>query len=87
MSEKQHAHELLDRLGPAQVSAVLQLLESIVPTQEGGDTLSAAEGKAIAEADEWLRQNRSLPHGDVLAEFALTAYDRGRMRARRSITL
>ncbi|MEO5924826.1 MAG: hypothetical protein ABIR70_13470 [Bryobacteraceae bacterium] len=72
MSEKQHAHELLDRLGPAQLSAVLHLLESIVPSQEDGDTLSAAERKAVVEADEWLKQNKPILHEDVVAQFGLT---------------
>jgi hypothetical protein len=75
MSEKQHAHELLDRLGPAQFSAVLHLLESIVPSQVDGNTLSPAERKAIAEADEWLQQNQPIPHEDVLAKFGLTVAD------------
>ena len=38
---------------------------------EGGDTLSPAEAKAIAEADEWSKHNEPIPHEQVLAEFGL----------------
>jgi hypothetical protein len=73
MSDKQHAVELLDRLGPSQLAAVVHLLESFLV--EDRDTLSDAERKAISEADEWLRHNQPIPHELVLAEFGLTMAD------------
>jgi len=39
------------------------------------DTLSPAEAKAIAEADEWSKQNDPIPHEQVLAEFGLSPAD------------
>jgi len=42
---------------------------------EDSDTLSPAEAKAIAEADEWSRHNDPIPHEKVLAEFGLTMAD------------
>ncbi len=75
MSDKEHAHELLDRLGPNQVEAVVRLLEVMVSPEEDGDTLSPAEAKAVAEADEWLKHNQPIPHEEVLAEFGLTMAD------------
>jgi hypothetical protein len=60
--DKQHAHHLLDQLGPGQLAAVVHLLEA----------MSNAERKAIAEADEWLEHNQPIPHEEVLAEFGLT---------------
>jgi len=74
MNDNQHAHDLLDRLAPSQLAAVVHLLETIV-TPEDGDTLSPAERKAIAEADEWLKHNEPIPHEEVLAEFGLTLAD------------
>lgn len=74
MSDKQHAVELLDRLGPGQLAAVVHLLETMV-SPEYGDTLSPAEAKAIAEADEWSKHNEPIPHEQVLAEFGLTMAD------------
>ncbi|HLN01188.1 MAG TPA: hypothetical protein VK335_17995 [Bryobacteraceae bacterium] len=72
---KQHAHELLEQLGPGQLAAVVHLLEALVSPDEDGDTLSAAERQAIAEADAWLKHNHPIPHAEVLAEFGLTEAD------------
>lgn len=67
------AHEMLDRLAPGQLAAVVHLLETFL--DEDGDTLSPAEAKAIAEADEWSKHNAPIPHEQVLAEFDLTVAD------------
>lgn len=79
MAADSHAHHLLDQLGPDQLAAVVHLLETMVPPEEERDTLSPAERKAIAEADEWLRHNQPIPHEEVLAEFGLTMDDWQRM--------
>jgi len=70
---REHAHQLLDRLDPSQLNAVIQLLENLVVEER--DTLSPAEAKAIAEADEWSRSNAPIPHEQVLSEFGLTTAD------------
>lgn len=75
MPDNQHAHHLLDQLGPGQLAAVVHLLESMVSHDEDGVTASSAERKAIAEADEWLKSNAPIPHEDILAEFGLTLAD------------
>ncbi len=69
------AHRLLDRLGPAQIAAVVELLETMVSPEEEADTLSDAERKAIDDADEWLKHNQPIQHEEVLAEFDLTMTD------------
>ncbi len=74
-SDRQHAHRLLDELGPGQLAAVVHLLETMLAPVEDGDTLSNAERKAVAEADEWLRHNQSIPHEEVLELFGLTMAD------------
>ena len=74
-SDRQHAHELLDQLGPYQFAAVVHLLETMLSSDEDGDTLSNAERQAVAEADEWLKHNKPIPHEEVLAEFGLTMAD------------
>jgi hypothetical protein len=74
----QHAHRLLEQLGPGQLAAVVQLLEAML-SPEDGDTLSNAERKAVAEADEWLDHNQPIPHEEVLAEFGLTMADWDKM--------
>lgn len=70
---REHAHQLLDRLDPARLAAVVHLLEAFL--DEDGDTLSPAEAKAIAAADEWSKHNDPIPHEQVLAEFGLTMAD------------
>ena len=56
-------------------AAVVHLLETMVSPDEDGDTLSNAERKAVAEADEWLKHNQPIPHEEVLAELGLTMAD------------
>jgi hypothetical protein len=72
---KQHAYHLLNQLGPGQLEAVVHLLETMVSSVEDGDTLSSAERKAVAEADEWLKDNEPIPHAEVLAQLGLTMED------------
>lgn len=81
---RQHAHQLIDRLPEAQLSGLAQFLETIVdPT---GSALSENEGiseeeeQAVAEAREWLKRNKPIPHYELLAEFGLTLDDFERMR-------
>ena len=74
-ADKQHAHRLLEQLGPERLAAVVHLLETLVSHDEDGVNLSSAERKAIAEADEWLKHNQPIAHEDVLAELGLTMAD------------
>jgi hypothetical protein len=78
MVDKQHAHDLLDRLEPSHLAAVVHLLETIVETEKH-DTLSEPDRKRIEKADEWLKHNAPIPHEEVLAEFGLTIADWGKM--------
>jgi hypothetical protein len=78
-TDAQHAHHLLDQLGPGPLAAVVHLLETMVSLEEDRDTLSPAERKAVAEADEWLKHNQPIPHEEVLAEFGLTMDDWDKM--------
>jgi hypothetical protein len=80
VQERQQAHAYLDRLPPEQLSAVRGLLETMLdpvsraianaPIEE--EQISAEEGRTVAEAREWLKHNKPIPHEDVLAEFDLT---------------
>lgn len=70
---REHAHQLLDRLDPGRLAAVVHLLEVFL--DEDGDTLSPAEAAAIAEADRWSQNNEPIPHEQVLSEFGLTMAD------------
>ncbi len=72
-NERRQVHSLIDLLPPAKLGAVRNLLEVFL--DEDGETLSAAEAKAIAESDEWLKQHKPIPHEDVLAGFGLSMAD------------
>ncbi len=71
------AHELIGQLNPGKLAAVVHLLEVMVHDEDidESDTLSPAEAKAIAEADQWLKHNQPIPHEEVLAEFGLSMAD------------
>ena len=60
---KQHVHKLVERLGPDQIAAVLQLLEVMVDPEE--DQLSKDEIKTVAESHEYFRKH---PDGGVSFE-------------------
>ncbi len=79
-SEKQQAHELIDKLEPAQVSAVVPLLQFMLldpvsrslaaaPTEPEG--VSAEEAAALDRARASLDSGQGISHEDVLREFGL----------------
>jgi hypothetical protein len=79
-ADKQHAHELIDRLAPSQVPAVIGMLEALldpvaraIANAPVDDELLSAEGrKALAEAREWSRHNQGIPNEQVMAELGIT---------------
>ncbi len=79
---RQHAHELIDRLPPAQLTAVTGLLEAMLDHENIGE----AEERAVDEAKQWLRDNggKGIPHEEVLADFGLTPDDFQRMGEERA---
>jgi hypothetical protein len=78
---RQHAHELIDRLPDAQVSALVGLLETIVdpvaaalrnaPDDEEAE--GGAEKRAVAEARNWLarRDGKGIPHEEAMRRLEL----------------
>jgi hypothetical protein len=88
MSEtRQIAHELIDRLPETQLSGLVHFLETIVdpvaaalanaPNED--EEISEDEERAVAEAREWLKHNKPIPHEEVLADFGPTMADFERM--------
>jgi len=77
---KEHAHELIERLAPRQVTAVVGLLEAMLDPVSlaianapiDDEPVTPEEEKAIAESREWLKHNPGIPHEQVLAEFGIT---------------
>jgi hypothetical protein len=82
-NEKQQAHELIERLPPAQLAAVVGLLEAMLdPVSRAianapldDEPESNEERRAVAEAKEWLLRHPGIPFEEVLADFGLTVDD------------
>ena len=80
---KQQAHELIERMAPGQVFAVVSLLETMLdpvsraianaPIDDEPET--DAERQAVAASKAWLAEHpgQGIPHEEILAEFGLTA--------------
>ena len=81
MSDRDHAHELIDRLPETQLSALVVLLESIIdpvaaalrnaPIDDEAETED--EKHAIAEAREWLANHggKGIPHDEAMRRLDL----------------
>ncbi|MBV9155186.1 MAG: hypothetical protein JO097_02930 [Acidobacteriaceae bacterium] len=75
LSDKQHALELLDQLGPGQLAAVVHLLEVIV--QEEPEPVTEEDRRRFHEGQAWFasRGGKGIPMEDVLADFGLKPED------------
>jgi len=77
--EREQAHAYLDRLPPAQLSAVRTLLQAMVdpaltalanaPLED--EDISEEEERAVAEARESLRQRGGIPHTEAMRRLGL----------------
>jgi len=84
---KEHAHELIDRMAPGQIAAVVGLLEimldpvasSLANAPVEDEPISEEENRAVAASKAWLKDHEAIPHEEVLAEFGLTSEDFERM--------
>jgi hypothetical protein len=80
--DKQHAHELLDRLNAGQLAAVGQLMEVMVdPVARAigaapldDEPVTEHDRKRVREGREWFakRGGKGIPMKDVLAEMGAT---------------
>ena len=83
--DRQEAHQLLDRLGSAQFTAIAQLLE-VLTSVEGVEPLDRALAQASVEEEEItpetaealdrarasLARGEGIPHAEILREFGLS---------------
>jgi hypothetical protein len=86
VSDKQHAHELIERLPPSEVATVVRFLEFMLldPVTRAAAT-APPEDEPVTEQDrrryregrDWFRQRggKGIPMEDVLAEFDLKPED------------
>lgn len=80
-NRKQQAHELIERLAPSQVPAVVGMLEALLDpvsravanAPEDDEPENEAERRAVSQSKEWFtrRGGRGIPHERVVAEFNL----------------
>ncbi len=72
VAAKQHAHELLEQLGPGQIDAVLRLLEVMVEPDE--EPLTEEDRNAVAASREYFRLNPAggVPFEQVVADLGFT---------------
>jgi hypothetical protein len=85
--EKQHAHELIDRMAPGQIAAVVGLLEimldplarTLASAPYDDEPVSTEEAREVEEAKASLARGEGIPHEEVLAELGLTSEDFERM--------
>jgi len=81
MSDREHAHELIDRLPEAQISALVGLLETIVDPVAAAlrnapiddEPESEEEKQSVAETREWLarRGGKGIPHDKAMRSLGL----------------
>jgi hypothetical protein len=80
-NEKQHAHELIDQLDSAQVSAVVPLLQfmlldplsrSLAAASVEQEPISPDEAAALERARASLDRGEGISHEDILREFGLS---------------
>ena len=84
---KEHAHELIERLAPNQVAAVVGLIEamldpvsrSIANAPLEDEPISEEETRAVSESKAWLKHHEPIPNEEVLREFGLSKEDFERM--------
>jgi hypothetical protein len=80
MSQREHAHEWIDQLPEAQLSALVGLLETMVDPVAAAlrnapiddEPVTEEEERAVEEAREWLKHNPGIPHEEVIAELGFT---------------
>jgi hypothetical protein len=84
-NSKEHAHELIDRLPPTQLSAVVGLLEAMLdPTSRAianapvdDEPETEQERQAVAKSKAWFEAHggQEISQEKVLADFGLTPDD------------
>lgn len=82
MSQREHAHKLIERLPEPQISALVGLLETMVDpvaaalrnAPDDDEPETEEEKMAVAEAREWLakRGGRGIPHEEAMRRLGLT---------------
>jgi hypothetical protein len=78
--DKQHAYQLLDRLDPSQLEAVVRLLEVMTAAEMAAignapiddEPANDQEERAVAASKEWFRRGSGIPFEEVVADLGFT---------------
>ncbi|MBL8237496.1 MAG: hypothetical protein JNM66_08770 [Bryobacterales bacterium] len=79
--DKQHAHALLDRVPPDQMTAAVRFLEfllldpvgrSLAITPVEDEEISEEEEEAVARSKEWFKHNAGIPFEEIVAGLGFT---------------
>ena len=78
--DKQHAHQLLDQLGPSQLDAVVRLLELMIDPDTASirnapiddEPVTDEEERAVAVSKAWFQENAGIPFEEIVAEMGLS---------------
>jgi hypothetical protein len=78
--DKQHAHQMLDQLGPGQFDAVVRLLEVLTDSENvpirhapiDDEPESEEEAGAVAASKEWFKNHKGIPFEEVVADLGFT---------------
>ncbi|MEK7408718.1 MAG: hypothetical protein AAB225_26940 [Acidobacteriota bacterium] len=79
-TDNQTVHQLIDRLDPAQLSAVVKLLEvmtmdpvarAIAAAPEDDEPETGDERQAVARSKAWLAEHECIPHEKIAEELGL----------------
>jgi hypothetical protein len=72
---KQHAHQLIEQLGPDQIAAILQLLEVMIRHED--EPVTEEDHRRFHEGQAWFarRGGKGIPMEDVLSEFGMKPED------------
>jgi hypothetical protein len=76
LPDKQHAHDLLDKLDPSQLAAVVHLLEvitdplarSLANAPVDGEEITPAMATELDRARASIERGEGVPHEEVLSE-------------------
>ena len=81
VADKQHAHELLERVPADQLTAAVRFLEfllldpvdrALATAPEEDEEISEEEQQAVARSKEWFKHNEGIPFEQVVADLGFT---------------
>lgn len=84
VADKEHAHELIERLDGSQLLTAVRFLEfmmldpvsrSLATAPVDDEPMTAEEEQALNASREWFKHHRGIPHEEILAEFGLKPED------------